>query len=244
MTESAKEAEQDRAAAERLVRHKLIDRIYHWLMAASVLVLLVTSFFPILGVKFAWVTIHWIAGLVLTATVLYHIVRALVWQDRSAMAIGRRDARDAWRSIQQFLGRSDAAPPKAGKYSLLQKLYHYAAAAVVLLTVATGAAMLAKIDTPFWRRDPYWLSDQAWGLVYVVHGLAALCAVTLVMAHVYFAVRPEKLLFTRSMIRGWITRKEYQEHHDPERWAAFEAVDPPRKPAQDAVHPAGAPTES
>jgi cytochrome b subunit of formate dehydrogenase len=54
--------------------------------------------------------------------------------------------------------------------------------------------------------------------VYVLHGLAALMLVTMVMMHVYFALRPEKLKFTRAMIFGWITRREFDEHHDKERW--------------------------
>ncbi len=40
----------------------------------------------------------------------------------------------------------------------------------------------------------------------------------MIMAHVYFAVRPEKWWMTRSMIKGWITREEYLEHYDPELW--------------------------
>ena len=78
--------------------------------------------------------------------------------------------------------------------------------------------MLKKIDTPWWDADPYWLADETWGVVYVLHGLAALTLITMVMMHVYFALRPEKWLFTRAMIRGWITRAEYGEHHDPQRW--------------------------
>jgi len=27
---------------------------------------------------------------------------------------------------------------------------------------------------------------------------------------------------TRSMFRGWITRREFEEHHDKQRWAADE----------------------
>ncbi len=50
----------------------------------------------------------------------------------------------------------------------------------------------------------------------MLHDLAALTLITMVMMHVYFALRPEKWSFTRSMIRGWITRDEYSEHHDPE----------------------------
>jgi hypothetical protein len=40
----------------------------------------------------------------------------------------------------------------------------------------------------------------------------------MVMAHVYFAFRPEKWHFTRSMVVGWITRREFNEQHDPKRW--------------------------
>jgi hypothetical protein len=39
-----------------------------------------------------------------------------------------------------------------------------------------------------------------------------------VIAHVYFAVRPEKWWITKGMILGWITRRNYLQHHDPERW--------------------------
>ena len=38
------------------------------------------------------------------------------------------------------------------------------------------------------------------------------------IAHVYFAVRPEKWWITKSMIFGWITRRQYLEHHEPARW--------------------------
>ena len=89
---------------------------------------------------------------------------------------------------------------------------------VVLTTLVTGALMLLRIDTPWWQRNPYLLADATWGIVYVLHGLAALMLVTMVMMHVYFALRPEKLKFTRAMILGWITRREFDEHHDPERW--------------------------
>ena len=66
---------------ERVLRHQLADRLYHWTMAAALLVCLFTAFLPILGWKFEWVTARWIAGIVLTAAVLFHMVRAVVWQD-------------------------------------------------------------------------------------------------------------------------------------------------------------------
>jgi len=48
------------ATVDRIVRHASADRLLHWIMAACVLTLLGTAFLPIVGVKFEWVTIHWI----------------------------------------------------------------------------------------------------------------------------------------------------------------------------------------
>ena len=35
---------------------------------------------------------------------------------------------------------------------------------------------------------------------------------------VYFAVRPDKWWITKGMIFGYISRRHYLEHHDPQRW--------------------------
>jgi formate dehydrogenase subunit gamma len=206
------------AKTERVVRHRLPDRLYHWTMAAAVLTLLGTGFLPILGWKFEWVTTHWIAGLVLGALVVWHIVRASFWLDFWSMVVGFDDVQSAWRAVCQAFGRGTPSPLKPGKYSLLQKLYHLAIAVVVLALVATGLLMLLKIDTPLWRRNPYWFSDHAWGVIYVIHDLCAMSVIPLLMAHVYFALRPEKLWMSRSMIRGWVSNTDYRAHHDPMRW--------------------------
>ena len=108
--------------------------------------------------------------------------------------------------------------PKAGKYSLAQKLIHLAFAAVVLAVSVSGAILTVKVETPFWERNPYWLSDETWGIVNVVHGFSALLLITMVMTHVYFALRPEKFMFLRAMVLGWITRDEFDRAHDPDRW--------------------------
>ena len=59
------------------VRHKLPDRIFHWVMAFSVLVLMGTAFLPIIGIRFDWLIWHWAAGLVLTLSVIFHLWRVL-----------------------------------------------------------------------------------------------------------------------------------------------------------------------
>jgi formate dehydrogenase subunit gamma len=204
----------------RIKRHLLVDRAYHWLMAASVITLMATAFLPIIGYKFEWLGLHWTTGVVLTALVCIHIVRAVIWQDFWAMMIDFRDIRNGWRRVAGMAGRQGPSPGKPGKYNGLQKLYHAGIAILVLAVVASGLLMLLKIDTPLWRRNPYVLANEDWGLIYVVHGYAAMALITMVMIHIYFAIRPDEWRLTRSMFRGWITRREYEEHHDTERWVA------------------------
>ena len=210
------------AALGRIRRHLLVDRIYHWLMAACVLTLMATAFLPIIGYKFEWLGLHWSTGVVLSVLVLIHIVRAVIWQDFWAMMFDGADIRNGWRRVAGMFGGAADAPSKPGKYNGLQKLYHAGIAVLVLAIVATGLLMLLKIDTPLWRRNPYLLADYQWGWIYVVHGFAAMALITMVMIHIYFALRPDEWRLTRSMFRGWITRREYEEHHDKERWAADE----------------------
>src|SRR5688500_8531011 len=89
----------DTAPSERVMRHRLVDRLYHWLMALAVLVLMGTAFLPILGIQFAWVDIHWISGVLLTVLVLFHIIRSIIWQDWRSMMIYPADVRDVWRAF-------------------------------------------------------------------------------------------------------------------------------------------------
>lgn len=182
----------------RIERHAGIDRLFHWLTAASVLTLMATGLLPVVGVKFDWVVIHWIVGCVLIVLVLFHIVRSLVWQRFRTM----------WFTSAEISRR------QVGKYSVAQKLMHLAMTLMILGATITGATMLAKMDTPLWKRDPYVLSQATWGTVYVIHGLAALAAVTLVMIHVYFSLLPENRMYLRAMIKGWITRQELLRHHE------------------------------
>jgi cytochrome b subunit of formate dehydrogenase len=174
----------------------LIDRLLHWLTAACVIVLLATAFLPVLGVDFAWVTIHWVTGLVLTASVVAHIVRALLFKPLGLMWIGRRDLTDGFRVAKWSLRLDDRPPPLPGKFSLAQKLIHLVFSVVVLTTIVTGLLMLVKIDTPWWERDPYWLGEDLWGVIYVFHDLAALLLVTMVTAaHLFCIASGEALLY-------------------------------------------------
>ncbi len=202
---------------EHIERHSFMARMFHWVMAASMFTLLFTAFLPIAGIKFAWVKWHWIAGLVLTGSIIYHIVHATFFMDFWSIWIGPRDIPEMKAEIMYELGRTNETP-KTGKYPLGNRLYHLAILVVGLSASATGIYMMSRVRTPFFTRNPYLLMDTTWSWIYVVHGLAGVGLVGLVIAHVYFAIRPEKWWITKSMIFGFITRRQYLEHHDPQRW--------------------------
>ncbi len=154
----------------------------------------------------------------LTAAIIFHIIHASLWKGLSPMWINSQDLSDGWLVIKQVLGSTGPAPGKPGKNPLENKLFHHVVATATLAAIITGLIMMAKVDTPWWKRNPYILSDDTWGIIYVVHGAASVALITLVMAHLYFAARPEKRWITLSMLRGWISRERYLEHYDETRW--------------------------
>lgn len=203
----------------RILRHTFSARAFHWLMAISMFALLITAFFPWAGIQFPWVTIHWLAGVLLILTVVYHIIHSTFWQDFWSMWVGKDDVETAKREVKRFFGKEQPEGRKAAKYPLDHKMYHHVIVVVTFAAVVTGVLMMFRVDTWFWARNPYILSDAMWGVVYVVHGLSGVALISLVIAHIYFAIRPDKWWITMSMFNGFVNRKDYLEHHDPERWA-------------------------
>jgi cytochrome b subunit of formate dehydrogenase len=204
--------------ADRIPRHSLAARLFHWIMAAAMLTLLFTAFLPKVGFQFDWVTYHWIAGTVLTGSIIFHVIHASFWLDFWSIWPDRTDLRDAWRRTRRFFGFNAPPPRKFAKYPLDNKLYHLAIIATGLSAIITGVFMMFRVRTIFFVRNPYLFSDMNWGMIYVLHGLAGIGLISLIMVHIYFAVRPEKLPITKAMISGSMSREFYLEEHDPERW--------------------------
>jgi cytochrome b subunit of formate dehydrogenase len=207
------------ALPKRIPRHSLVARLFHWVMAASMFTLLFTAFLPKVGVRFPWVTYHWIAGALLSVSIIFHIVHASFWLDFWAIWPDKTDLVDALRRVQRFFGRPVPPPRKFAKYPLENKLFHGVIILCGLSVILTGVFMMSRVRTIFFPRNPYLFSDMTWGLMYVLHGLAAIGLIALVMMHVYFGLRPEKRDITKSMIFGWMSRDFYLKEHDPERWA-------------------------
>jgi cytochrome b subunit of formate dehydrogenase len=221
--------EKTAAIPERILRHSLGSRFFHWSMSIAVFVLLVTGFFPVLGIQFDWITIHWIAGLALIGTVVFHIFHATFWLGLKNIWVGSADWKEFRQGLASALG-SAPAPPKPGKYPVEQRLFHHMVSLASFGVILTGLLMMVRVENPLFTRNPYLLQDSTWGWVYVLHGVSAVGLVSMIIAHVYFAVLPEKRWMTMSMIAGWITKKDYLAHHDPDRWVVT-------KEAQQAKNP-------
>jgi cytochrome b subunit of formate dehydrogenase len=202
----------------KVVRHSLAARLFHWIMAASMLTLLVTSFAPILGWRFDWVSIHWMAGIALTSSIIYHIIHASFWLDFWSIWLNKEDVGEAMTRFKRNMGGDSPAPRKAAKYPWDNKMYHTAIVLSALAVVPTGLFMMVRVRTPLWERNPYLFSDSTWGAMYVLHGLSGIGLVGLTIAHIYFAIRPEKIWITKGMIFGDVTREDFLKHHDPQRW--------------------------
>jgi len=188
----------------KVIRHKLFDRLFHWFFAISILILLITGLLPVYGFDDSLIVIHWVVGIILMVLLIIHIFRSVFWKNLSRIWFSRSDM--------------DLKRSKQGKYSLAQKLMHQFIALLTLAGIITGIMMMIRIDTPFFQRDPYWLNADTWGLVYFIHGLVALCFVSTIMLHIYFSLRPESKMYLRSIFKGWISEEEYAQNHDAELW--------------------------
>jgi cytochrome b subunit of formate dehydrogenase len=199
-------------------RHSLAARLFHWVMASAMLTLLFTAFAPKLGYQFPWVTYHWIAGLVLIASIIFHIVHATFFMDFWSIWPDKMDIADAKNRARRMMGEQAPRPHRFAKYPFENKMYHLMIVLTGLSAAITGGFMIFRVRTPFLTRNPYLFSDMTWGMMYVLHGLAGVGLIALITVHIYFALRPEKLAITRGMIVGSITREHYLEEHDPQRW--------------------------
>jgi hypothetical protein len=193
-------------------------------MAASMFTLLFTAFLPKVGVQFPWVTYHWIAGAVLTVSIVFHIIHASFWLDFWSIWPDRIDLDDAWKRVRPFFGMSAPPPRKFAKYPLENKLFHGVIILCGLSVILTGVFMMSRVRTIFFLGIRIYSEIMTWGLMYVLAGVGL---IALVMMQVYFGLRPEKRAITKSMIFGWMDRDFYLEEPDPERWKVETASSSP-----------------
>src|SRR4029453_6714784 len=126
---------------DKIERHSFMARMFHWVMAASMFVLLFTAFLPIVGVRFALIPLPWLAGLVLTGAIIYHIIHATFFLDFWSIWVGPKDIPELKAELLRELGKEPDAP-QPGKYPLGNRLYHLVVMIAGLAVIATGVLML------------------------------------------------------------------------------------------------------
>src|SRR5262245_56346272 len=128
---------------DKIERHTFMARMFHLLVAASMFVLVFTAFLPIVGVKFAWVDFHWLAGLLLTASIIYHIVHATFFLDFWSIWVGLKDIPEFKAELLRNMGHEVPGAPKSAKYPLGNRLYHLAILVVGLTASISGVLMMS-----------------------------------------------------------------------------------------------------
>ena len=96
---------------------------------------------------------------------------------------------------------------------------------VSVSALVNSLVIVAMIDTPWWERTNS-ISEATLGWMFFIHGLSTLALIAVTAMHIYFGLRPDKLFYTRSMIKGWISEEELAANHDRDRWAPDEPASP------------------
>jgi len=188
--------------------HPLLIRIYHWLLAASVVVIIFTSlythnpvkilaFMDMGGARMVKFIFSYIAFFLMIARVYYGIVT----RDLDHILFNRQDLKDLPGFLKFYFFMSEKEPPHA-KYNPGQKLIFTSWLLVFGFAALTG--FILYDHSRFGRLLPFF-----GGLQYLrfLHYLVFLYFVATTMLHVYLAVTedPAKL---QAMFTGHMRRKE------------------------------------
>jgi len=222
---------------EEVERFTLTQRAGHWVMAISIFALMLSGFLimntdvtvgALPGVS--WLALHEVTGIILIGYTVFHVGHVAYKGTWMKMWFSRKDLEDQLVRVKNFLGLTEEYP-RQFEYPGAQKMLHAGVTGATLGLIVTGLVLLRRLNVPFlWdgTREFTFLGigftlGQAGslGLVswsFVVHDFLAIAMVSLVMGHVYFALRPQEWGVTRSMITGNVPVEMYAEKYDPRSW--------------------------
>jgi cytochrome b subunit of formate dehydrogenase len=233
------------AAEATVVRFDTHQRIQHFLMMSSFIVLAFTGLpqkFSELGVSQWWVgtlggletvrMIHRIAGVTMLADCLYHLayLSYRIGVQRQLEPLGMiptpGDARDAARSIFYYLGLTPEKP-KFGRYSYLEKFDYWAVFWGIAMIGTSGLVLIFAVDAA------RLVSGQAISVALIIHGDEALLAVGWIAVVHLFNVHlaPWAFPMNPSIFTGKVSATRYAEEHPLDRKRLESARAAPRRPA-------------
>ncbi len=206
-------------------RWSLNERIQHWTMAVSFVVLVVTGFAlrypeswwmrPWAGLEAAFNLrglLHRIAGTVFLGLGLYHGVYLAVTARGRALTRAFRprvqDVRDLSENIAYNLSLRER-PPEFGHFSYMEKAEYLALIWGTVIMAVTG--LMLWFDGLTLRFFSRWVID----LVTVIHFYEAwLAALAILVWHFYYVIfAPDIYPLNTSMITGRISNEEMRQEH-------------------------------
>ena len=99
------------------------------------------------------------AGVLLTASILFHIFHATFFLDFWSIWVGPKDIPEFKAEMLREMGKEDAPGPRPGKYPLGNRLYHLAVMVAGLVVIGTGIMMMWRVRTGLVERNPYLFAD-------------------------------------------------------------------------------------
>lgn len=206
-----------------VVRMTVSQRWQHFVLATSFIVLAVTGF----ALKFpdSWLAkllgshepfrrwAHRIAGIILLAIGLYHLVYLLATRDGRKLVADlfpvKKDAADVWQAVRYLAGLTKEKP-KIGRFGYAEKMEYWAVVWGTIIMGATGLAIWMKIDvTQFF---PRWVVTVATTIHYYEAVLACLAIIVWHFYHVLFD--PDVYPLNTACLDGRIS-EEFQAHEHP-----------------------------
>jgi formate dehydrogenase gamma subunit len=203
-----------------VLRMSLHFRIAHWLVVLSFPALVVTGFAlkfpeswwaqPVLRweSRFAFRgTVHRVAGIVLLAALVYHIVHLIASRrDRIILRFlrpGLGDLRELWGVLRYSLGLA-AEQPTFGKFNYAERIEY--------LSFLWGTVVMAASGFTLWfnnftlRHFPKWVADAATAVHYYE---AILATLAIHVWHMYLVILDPDVY---PMDRSWLTGKASADH--------------------------------
>lgn len=222
-----KAAERARRNGRTLMRMDKSQRLQHFLLAFSFIMLALTGFalkFP--DSRLAWLLgsdegirrwAHRISGVVLLLAGAYHVGYLIgTRQGRSLlkdMLPTPKDCRDVAANAR-FLTGLGKEKPKFGRFGYAEKMEYWAVVWGTIIMGATGLLIWLKIPATLWL--PRWSIDVATTIHYYEAVLACLAIVVWHFYHVIFD--PDVYPLNRACVDGMVSPKWYAEEHplDPQ----------------------------
>lgn len=230
------------ARGETVVRMNLHQRIQHFVLAGSFVLLALSGF----ALKFpdswlAWLFgsdeavrrwLHRTAGVVMLGGGLWHLVYLITTRDGRRLAkdmfLKLQDARDVLANLLYFVGKRPGRP-RFGRFGYPEKLEYWAVVWGTVIMGVTGLMIWLKIDVT--RFFPRWIVEVATTIHYYEAILACLAIVVWHFYHVFLA--PGTFPMNFAWWDGKVSKKWLEEEHPLEVAAEDPAGDEVEPPAAD-----------